>query len=146
MVNSNSKGDRAERTLVNALDARDFAVMRAPASGSATERELPDVFAGKRRSSNTHFYAIELKRSSSDTIYIDEAEIEALEYFAEHFGATPLIGFKFDIERDDPAWGVDDDPGIYFMLPDRAYRTDGGNYRVKKEDIHEPTTSNIDGL
>ena len=39
MVNANSKGDRRERELVNLLDERGFAVMRAPASGSATDRE-----------------------------------------------------------------------------------------------------------
>ena len=40
---SQAKGDRRERELVNALDEAGFAVMRAPASGAATDRELPDV-------------------------------------------------------------------------------------------------------
>ena len=43
---SNSKGSRRERELVNKLDEDGYAVMRAPASGAATERELPDVLAG----------------------------------------------------------------------------------------------------
>ena len=116
-MSSNRKGDRRERELVNALDEAGFAVMRAPASGSATERELPDVLAGDGDS----FYAIEAKSSSGDPIYLDGEEIEALLYFAQNFGAKPRVGVRFD--RED--W--------YFFHPGDLYTTDGGNYRVKKE-------------
>jgi len=74
MANSNAKGDRRERELVNELDDAGFAVMRAPSSGSATERELPDVLAGDGEA----FYAIV--------------------YFAQNFGAKPRIGARFDRE------------------------------------------------
>ncbi|NGM68799.1 nucleoid-structuring protein H-NS [Natronolimnobius sp. AArcel1] len=114
---SQAKGDRRERELVNALDEAGFAVMRAPASGSATERELPDVLAGD----GEHFYAIEAKSSSGDPIYLTGEEVEALIYFAQNFGAKPRIGVRFD--RED--W--------YFFHPGDLYVTDGGNYRVKKE-------------
>ncbi|QSG04458.1 Holliday junction resolvase Hjc [Halapricum desulfuricans] len=117
MVVSNEKGDRRERELVNALDAAGFAVMRAPASGSATERELPDVLAGD----GTTFYAIEAKSSGGDPIYLSGEEIEALVYFSRNFGAKPRVGVRFD--RED--W--------YFFHPGDLYTTDGGNYRVKKE-------------
>lgn len=113
----NRKGSRRERELTNELDARGFAVMRAPASGSATERELPDVLAGDGES----FYAIEAKSSGGDPIYIDGEEVDALSYFARHFGAAARIGVRFD--RED--W--------YFFDPDDLYVTNGGNYRVKKE-------------
>jgi Holliday junction resolvase len=116
-MSSNAKGDRRERELVNELDAAGFAVMRAPASGSATERELPDVLAGD----GTDFYAIEAKSSAGDPIYLDGAEIEALLFFAQNFGAKPRVGVRFD--RED--W--------YFFHPGDLYTTDGGNYRVKKE-------------
>jgi Holliday junction resolvase len=116
-MSSNRKGDRRERELVNALDDAGFAVMRAPASGSATERELPDVLAGD----GGDFYAIEAKSSSGDPIYLDGAEVEALVYFAKNFGAKPRVGVRFD--RED--W--------YFFHPGDLYQTDGGNYRVKKE-------------
>ena len=92
MANSNSKGDRRERELVNRLDERGFAVMRAPSSGSATERELPDVLAGD----GDVFYAIEAKSSSGDPIYLDGTEVENLVYFARNFGAKPRIGARFD--------------------------------------------------
>ncbi|RXK46417.1 Holliday junction resolvase Hjc [Halorientalis pallida] len=116
-MSSNRKGDRRERELVNALDESGFAVMRAPASGSATERELPDVLAGDGEA----FYAIEAKSSAGDPIYLDGHEIEALLYFAQNFGAKPRVGVRFD--RED--W--------YFFHPGDLYTTDGGNYRVKKE-------------
>jgi Holliday junction resolvase len=119
MANSNAKGDRRERELVNELDAAGFAVMRAPASGSATERELPDVLAGD----GEDFYAVEAKSSAGDPIYLDGEEIEALLFFSRNFGAKPRIGVRFD--RED--W--------YFFHPgdEAVHVTDGGNYRVKKE-------------
>jgi Holliday junction resolvase len=114
---SNAKGDRRERELVNELDESGFAVMRAPASGSATERELPDVLAGN----GEDFYAIEAKSSAGDPIYLTGEEVEALVYFSQNFGAKPRVGVRFD--RED--W--------YFFHPGDLYKTDGGNYRVKKE-------------
>ncbi len=117
MANPNAKGDRRERELVTALDEAGFAVMRAPASGSATERELPDVLAGDGET----FYAIEVKSSAGTPIYLSGEEIEALVYFAQNFGAKPRVGVRFD--RED--W--------YFFHPGELYQTDGGNYRVKKE-------------
>ena len=116
MANSNSKGDRRERELVNLLDEHGFAVMRAPSSGSATERELPDVLAGDGET----FYAIEAKSSSGRPVYLDGEEVEALVYFARNFGAKPRVGVRFD--RED--W--------YFFHPADLHVTDGGNYRVKK--------------
>ncbi|MCU4743243.1 Holliday junction resolvase Hjc [Halobacteria archaeon AArc-m2/3/4] len=114
---SQAKGDRRERELVNKLDEAGFAVMRAPASGSATERELPDVLAGDGET----FYAVEAKSSSGNPIYLTGEEVEALIYFSQNFGAKPRIGVRFD--RED--W--------YFFHPGDLHVTDGGNYRVKKE-------------
>lgn len=120
----NPKGDRRERELVNELDEAGFAVMRAPASGSATNRELPDVLAGRADrggESDPLFYAIEAKSSSEKPIYLSGEEVEALVYFARNFGAKPRIGVRFDREP----W--------YFFHPADLYITDGGNYRVKRE-------------
>ncbi len=114
---SNAKGDRRERELVNLLDDAGFAVMRAPASGSATTRELPDVLAGD----GEEFYAIEAKSSAGNPIYLDGEEVYALVYFSRNFGAKPRVGVRFD--RED--W--------FFFHPDDLHQTDGGNYRVKKK-------------
>jgi Holliday junction resolvase len=116
-VSANRKGDRRERELVNALDEAGFAVMRAPASGAATERELPDVLAGDGET----FYAIEAKSSAGDPIYLTGEEVEALLFFARNFGAKARIAVRFD--RED--W--------YFFHPGELYTTDAGSYRVKKE-------------
>jgi Holliday junction resolvase len=116
-MSANRKGDRRERELVNELDEAGFAVMRAPASGAATDRELPDVLAGDGET----FYAIEAKSSAGDPIYLTGEEVEALVYFSRNFGAKPRIAVRFD--RED--W--------YFFHPGDLYTTDGGNYRVKKE-------------
>ncbi len=117
-MSSNEKGDRRERELVNELDTAGFAVMRAPASGSATARELPDVLAGN----GDAFYAIEAKSSAGDPIYLTGEEVYALVHvFAKNFGAKPRIAVRFD--RED--W--------YFHHPADVHQTDGGNYRVKKE-------------
>ena len=40
------KGSAEERDLVHKLRERNFAAMRAPASGGATKNPLPDVIAG----------------------------------------------------------------------------------------------------
>ncbi|GGJ08567.1 nucleoid-structuring protein H-NS [Halobellus salinus] len=116
-MSSNRKGDRRERELVNRLDEAGFAVMRAPASGSATDRELPDVLAGDSET----FYAIEAKSSAGRPIYLSGEEVEALIYFARNFGAKARVAVRFDRE----AW--------YFFHPGDLHTTDGGNYRVKKE-------------
>ncbi len=114
---SSRKGDRRERELVNLLDEAGFAVMRAPASGSATERDLPDVLAGD----GDRFFAVEAKSSADDVIYLSGEEVESLVYFARNFGAKARIGVRFDQED----W--------YFFHPSDLYTTDGGNYRVKRE-------------
>ena len=116
-MSASRKGDRRERELVNRLDDAGFAVMRAPASGAATERDLPDVLAGN----GDRFYAIEAKSSADDRIYLQGEEVESLVYFAQNFGASARIGVRFD--RED--W--------YFFHPGDCHTTDGGNYRVKRE-------------
>ncbi|NHN43553.1 nucleoid-structuring protein H-NS [Halorubellus sp. JP-L1] len=116
-MSASRKGNRRERELVNALDEAGFAVMRAPASGAATDRELPDVLAGN----GDDFYAIEAKSSSGRPIYLEGEEVEALVYFARNFGAKPRIAVRFD--RED--W--------FFFHPGDLYTTDKGSYRVKKE-------------
>ena len=85
------QGSKEERELVNKLWDAGFAAMRAPASGGATKRPLPDVLAG-----NGNLYlAIEVKSSRLEHIYIDNEKIENLIKFSEIFNAKPYIGAKF---------------------------------------------------
>lgn len=128
----NTKGNRRERELVNRLDAAGWAVMRAPASGSSTERELPDVLAGNGGA----FYAIEAKASKRDTaIYIEDYEVEGLHYFASNFGARARIAVRFDYED----WA--------FFHADDLHRTPSGkNYRIKHDDVTGPGVTHIEDL
>ncbi len=85
------KGSAEERDLVHKLWDRNFAAMRAPASGGATKRPLPDVVAGNGKL----YLAIEVKTTTKDKIYIDSEQIDALLEFSKIFGAKPYIGVKF---------------------------------------------------
>lgn len=128
MVRSNAKGDRRERSLVNLMDENGWAVMRAPASGSATNRELPDVLVGR----DGEFYAFEVKASALKPIYIDGQEVEDLEYFARNFGAKARIVAVFDQNSGHPDRGTDRS-GMYALEIDDLHETGGGNYRIKRE-------------
>lgn len=85
------KGSVEERDLVNKLWDAGFAAMRAPASGGATKRPLPDVLAGN----GDLYLAIEVKSSRNEHIYIDKEKITNLIEFSEIFGATAYVGVKF---------------------------------------------------
>lgn len=159
---------RYERELVSALDECGYVAMRAPSSGSATDRDLPDLLAGRARSWNDHLdpiaeaflvnrshtnaieaaqaigrvsapLAIEHKSTSATTAYADEAEVEALVRFAEAFGAVPLVGARFKTQA----------AGKYHYLvePSECRRTQGddaGNYGVPKADASERASFVVD--
>ena len=115
------KGTAEERDLVHKLWDRDFAAMRAPASGGATKNPLPDVVAGNGKI----YLAIEVKTTSKDKIYIDFEQIDALVEFSKKFGATPYIGIKFKYTK----W--------YFIAPENAEKTKNGNIKIEKNFILE---------
>lgn len=130
-------GSDRERELVETLEATGFAAMRCPASGSATTRELPDVICGKEHlGAVQHFqepvsmaYAIELKSGKSTTLYVQPEEVEALESFAERFGATPLLAARFT-SRGSPV-------RIYGVPPSEARKTDSGAYGLPVDSIED---------
>ena len=111
------KGSAEERGLVHKLWDRNFAAMRAPASGGATKRPLPDVLAGNGKL----YLAIEVKTTTKDKVYIDSAQIDELCEFSKIFGATPYIGVRFKYTK----W--------LFLEPERTPRTKTGNYKVEKD-------------
>lgn len=144
MVKS-KKGDRRERELVRLFSGEhddspfaygEWAVMRAPSSGAATERELPDVLAGN----GTKSYAVEAKSSGGDPIYLSAEEVGALEFFATNFGSTPVIGTRFDAKHGDPWYANDDDSGWRFFDPEKLHHSPSGSVRVKKEDLEHGAT------
>lgn len=110
------KGTAEERDLVHKLWDRDFAAMRAPASGGATKRPLPDVVAGNGK----HYLAIEVKTTTKDKIYIDYPQIDDLQEFGAKFGAKCYIGVKFKYTK----W--------LFLEPKDVERTKNNNYKIEK--------------
>jgi len=120
---TNQKGARRERELVNLIDGTSYAVMRAPASGAGTERELPDVLCGN----GDDFYAIEAKSSGGDPTYVGKEEVEGLNYFSKNFGAESRIAVRFDYMD----W--------YFFHPSEMYQTDAGSHRCKEATAEDGT-------
>lgn len=113
-MGSNSKGDRYERKLVNALVDDGWYAQRTAASGSATENDLPDVVAAKdgRRE------VIELKYSSSPPVYVSPDKVDGLLWLANHLEATPRLCLR-----------MSGDTSFYCIEPSKCRRTGGaGNY------------------
>jgi len=111
------KGSAEERDLVHKLWDKNFAAMRAPASGGATKKPLPDVLAGNGKV----YLAIEVKTTTKDKIYIDSPQMDGLCEFCDIFGAEPYLGVKFKYTK----W--------LFLAPEKIDRTRSNNYRVDKE-------------
>lgn len=130
-------GSQAERDLVNALEACGWRCLRAPGSGGATDRDSPDVLAGRAKTcthkskvyTRSDALAIELKTTSSTTAYVDAEEVTALERFAHDFGARPLLGAKFK--------GAGTRTRFWLVPTTDARMTDGGRFGLPEADIAE---------
>jgi len=138
MVSSNAKGSRRERELVGYFREGDHGTaIRIPASGSATDMDLPDVLVGFRITAVEDLWAAELKTGNPDSnIYLQEDEADALARFASAFGAKPLVGVRWD---HDTTWYLED----VYALP----TTDGGSVRLDpdKRDSFSRTVERPDG-
>jgi len=110
----NKKGSRVERELVKMLWNADCAAMRAPASGGATKKPLPDIIAGNGKV----YLAIEVKSTSANHIYINSDKIVGLIEFSTIFGAEPYLGAKFKNKK----WR--------FVHVNDLIKTRGDNYKV----------------
>ena len=129
-------GSQAERDLATALDACGWTVMRAPASGAGTGRDMPDVLAGHAVENATLGdrplslpMAIELKTTSSTTAYVDAAEVTALKRFAHDFGATPYLAAKFK--------GTGTRTRFWLVPTTEARMTDGGAFGLPEASIED---------
>ena len=138
-------GSRYERELVNAFRDAGWGALRLPASGGATERELPDVLAGRSTGSGsiesyvdgnpwdsvplTEAWAIEAKAGKATTLYVDAEEVEALRTFAEIWGARPLLGARSTRQGTPTAH--------YLVPPERARVTDSGTYGLPIDGIED---------
>jgi Holliday junction resolvase len=130
-------GDKTEREMVDRLESAGYAAMRAPASGSATERDLPDVIAGQMEPGSegvldypvSRALVFEEKTSSGDPVYVEKGEADALLRFAQAFGAEPYIAVR---------WRSNSlrDTNIYVRHPHDCHTTEK-YHRAKREDCVE---------
>mgnify|MGYP006291759107 CR=1 FL=1 len=119
---SSTKGDRVEREFINLLRDLGLKIMRAPSSGSATTRDLPDVLAGN---GEEILIGCEVKASGGDRLYIEEHEVEALKRFTAGFhpDCVPLLVTR---------WDQDTNFYVRHAEDERLHRTDSGKTRAKK--------------
>ena len=89
-MNAKAKGSRYERELVKRFWKAGFGVIRAPTSGGATSRALPDIVAGNGKI----YYAIEVKMRKNLPIYVREEQVEEIREFSRRFGAKAFIAVK----------------------------------------------------
>ncbi|MBT3394932.1 Holliday junction resolvase [archaeon] len=107
------KGTRAERELLHLFWENEWAAMRSAGSGS-TSRPSPDLLASK----NNETFAIECKSIKSKSQHFNKKEIDELKLFSELFGATAIIGMRFD--------GL----GWHFLDVDNLMPNKNGNYTI----------------
>jgi Holliday junction resolvase len=126
-------GAGKERGVVKAFYELGFAVQRSPSSGSATERELPDITVLQRDEVDgvvrARAMAIEHKATSDTTAYVDGQEVEELREYARRAGAQPYLGVKFKksgVRRPH-----------YLVKPKDARLTSGGNFGLPHADVRE---------
>lgn len=109
---------RYERELANKLHEQGFEVIRAPASGAATKRSLPDIAYSK---SETTPVFVELKSTSENVAYYDEDEVKALQEFALAFSGRARLVARFK-----------QDTAYYSAKVENARRTDTDRYAVDR--------------
>lgn len=107
------KGDTQERELMAVLRGHGFIPMRSPGSGTG-DWEQPDVLAGQQGV----VLAGELK-SGANPRNLDEAEVDALERFADAFWAAALVAVRYKGDRT-----------FYLVPPALLDRTDAGRYSL----------------
>jgi len=116
-MNAKAKGSRYERELVQRFWDAGFGVMRAPTSGGATSRALPDIVAGNGKV----YYAIEVKMKKELPIYIREEQVEEIKEFSRRFGAKAFIAVKLPYKE-------------WRFVPVELLSKNGKNYRVGEEE------------
>jgi Holliday junction resolvase len=117
-----SRGIQDERSLARLLWERGFAVMRAPASGAATKMARPDLVVGSRDRGLQ--FAIEVKTTRRDVLYIQGPSIAQLLEFSQRFGCQPIVALKFKGHKQ--PW--------LFIHPYQLLTTPGLNYKISLKD------------
>lgn len=131
---SRKKGSRYERKLVSAFDSigddddtavsDEWFVSKEAASGSATERDLPDVTAAR----NGVVWVMELKSvdvNKNTKIWVSEEKVDGLVWLATNLGGEPRLVAR---------WINAQDTTFYAYHPEELRRTEAGSYVLDFED------------
>ena len=111
-MSNKSKGANVERELVKLFTENGWRALRVAGSGVGDDSPC-DVIAGKSGSGG---YAIEVKSSKKDRIYITKSQIEDFMLFANMMGLQPVIAARFNRQ------------GWIFLLP--SFLEDSGKFWV----------------
>jgi len=114
---SKSKGTYYERQLVKAFWDAGFGVVRAPTSGGATSRALPDLIAGN----GEVYYAIEVKMRKELPVYITIEQINEIKEFSRRFGAKAFVAVKLPYRK-------------WKFIPIENLSRNGKNYKVGEKE------------
>lgn len=96
MLHNKINGSNFERNVINYLYDKGFEAIRVVGSGGGTIKDRPDILAGNM----IDIYAIEVKTSLKEVIYIKKQQIKELINFSIGFGATPLVCVNFMKNKD----------------------------------------------
>jgi len=102
-MSNKSKGSNVERELVKLFSENGWRALRVAGSGVGEESPC-DIIVGKIGKKG---YAIEVKSSRKEHIYIKKEQIEDFLLFSETIGLKPVLAVRFSYE------------GWLFLTPDK---------------------------
>lgn len=102
-MSNKSKGSNVERELVKLFSENGWRALRVAGSGVGEESPC-DIIVGKIGKKG---YAIEVKSSRKDAVYIKKEQIEDFLLFSETIGLKPAIALRFSYD------------GWFFLTPDK---------------------------
>ena len=115
-MSNKQKGSKAERELLRLFTEAGWRAARV--AGSGIHEDSPcDLIAGKTRRKG---YAIEIKSSKKNRIYISKKQIEDFILFSSMIGLKPTIAIRFNRE------------GWFFIKPEYLENS-GNNWVVSKD-------------
>lgn len=93
-MSNKSKGSRVERELLDLFTEHHWRAARVAGSGT-NENTFCDLIAGKKDFGG---FAIEVKSSKKNRIYITKEQIEDFLIFSDVIGLKPVIAVRFNRE------------------------------------------------
>jgi holliday junction resolvase Hjr len=93
-MSNKAKGSRVERELLDILTKNGWRAARVAGSGT-NKNTFCDLIAGKNGLGG---FAIEIKSSKKDRIYITKEQIEEFSKFVDIMGLNPVIAVRFNRE------------------------------------------------